>query len=77
MKPDTGGPAYPCKREIIPPGDNRKPYEVNYEGTTLLDCFAGQAMPEIQRQHPDAQTVAVLAYEQAKEMVAEKRRLEE
>lgn len=47
MTKDPGGPAYPCKREITPSGDNREPYKVNYEGMTLLDYFAGLAMQAI------------------------------
>ena len=48
-----------------------------WSGKTLLDDFAKEAMPEIQRRQPDAHQVAILAYEQAEEMVREKRRREE
>ena len=73
MTKDTGGPAYPSNFV-----DNRELGGFkDFLGETLLDKRAGEAMPEIQRRQPDAHQVAILAYEQAEEMVREKRRREE
>ena len=48
-----GGLAYPGERmEQIATGDERGPIwqTVQYPGMTLLDYFAGQALPEVMRQ---------------------------
>lgn len=71
---DTGGPAFPH-----PSGAS------GWEGMTLLDYFAGQALPSainsiivaaekgIEVSNPDP---AIMAYQIADQMIAEKRRRE-
>ncbi|MCB7128180.1 MAG: hypothetical protein J3T61_01415 [Candidatus Brocadiales bacterium] len=75
MTKDTGGPAFSRPATIIKRGEITVT-DIGAEGMTLLDYYAGEAMKEIQRREPDAHRVAVLAYEQAEEMVKEKRKRE-
>ncbi len=77
MKTDTGGPAFPPSQE----GDG-------WDGKTLLDWFAGQALAGFvgsNRQietsggkviDPDYKYLSEWCYHQAQAMISEKRKLE-
>lgn len=60
-----GGAAFPLTRESS--------FRKNYEGMTLRDWFAGQAMPAlVRRGYLDKQDCAIHAFEYADAMIAER-----
>jgi len=65
----TGGYAFP-QHTLEPNPNGGEPRIIWQEGMTLRDYFAAQAMQGIQsRVNWDIKTIAVLAYDQADEMM--------
>ena len=77
-EPDDGGPAYPSGKSEKTGYENTLPY---YEGMTLRDWFAGQALGhipallDVTEQNASCENIAGHAYQMADAMIAARNNL--